>query len=159
MPTKHLFHLGLHWNREDKIENPPSKRNSKNHSIHIAGKPELQVSAAKSFKGDASIYNPEDLLLSSLTSCHMMSYLYCCQIHGIEVVSYSDQSEAILEVNADGSGRIVQVNLFPIVSISDASKQELALNLHKKANELCFIANSCNFPVLHSPICNVEVPE
>jgi len=83
----------------------------------------------------------------------MMSYLYVCAQNGIEVLEYSDHAEATLEVSADGSGRFVAVKLFPKVKISNFDQIELALELHTKANQLCFIANSCNFPVLHEASC------
>lgn len=150
---KHLFKAQLNWT--SKKEEASSKNYSKTHQIKIEGKPVLDVSAAKAFKGDPSLYNPEDLLLSSLVSCHMMSYLYVCSQNGIEVLEYSDNAEATLEVNQDGSGRFVEVRLYPKVKISNSDKIELALELHQKANQLCFIANSCNFPVLHEASCEV----
>ncbi|MFV0195096.1 OsmC family protein [Empedobacter falsenii] len=150
---KHLFKVALNWIKKEPSTDRITKFYSKSHHILIEGKPNLEISAAKAFKGDPNLYNPEDLLLSSLTSCHMMSYLYCCAQHKIEVISYTDHSEATLVVNADGSGKIIVVNLFPEVIIADETQIELALSLHKKANELCFIANSCNFPVYHNSTC------
>lgn len=150
---KHLFKAQLNWT--SKKEEASSKNYSKTHQIKIEGKPVLDVSAAKAFKGDPELYNPEDLLLSSLVSCHMMSYLYVCSQNGIEVLEYSDNAEATLEVNPDGSGRFIEAKLYPKVKISNSDKIELALELHQKANELCFIANSCNFPVLHEASCEV----
>ncbi len=152
---KHLFKAQLNWISKQSPEELSKRFYSKTHQIKIEGKPTLDVSAAKAFKGDPSLYNPEDLLLSSLVSCHMMSYLYICSQNGIEVLEYSDNAEATLEVNPDGSGRFVEVKLFPKVKISNPDKVELALELHQKANQLCFIANSCNFPVLHEAICEV----
>lgn len=152
---KHLFKAELNWNSNQNPEKLTSRFYSKTHQIQIEGKPILNVSAAKAFKGDPELYNPEDLLLSSLVSCHMMSYLYVCYQNGIEVLKYSDNAEATLEVNPDGSGRFVEVILFPKVKISNPDKIELALELHQKANQLCFIANSCNFPVLHEASCEV----
>jgi len=150
---KHLFTAVLNWT-SDQVQKDLTKRfYSKNHQIKIEGKPVLNVSAAKAFKGDPELYNPEDLLLSSLVSCHMMSYLYVCSQNGIEVLEYSDNAEATLEVSADGSGRFVEVKLYPKVKISNPDKIELAIELHTKANKLCFIANSCNFPVLHEVSC------
>ena len=150
---KHLFKAGLNWT-SNQIQKDLTKRfYSKNHQIKIEGKPVLNVSAAKAFKGDLELYNPEDLLLCSLVSCHMMSYLYVCAQNGIEVLEYSDDAEATLEVSADGSGRFVEVKLYPKVKISNPDKIELAIELHTKANKLCFIANSCNFPVLHEASC------
>lgn len=151
---KHLFKAQLNWTSK-KTEDSFKRFYSKTHQIKIEGKPILEVSAAKAFKGDPELYNPEDLLLSSLVSCHMMSYLYVCSQNGIEVLEYSDNAEGTLEVNPDGSGRFVEVKLFPKVKISNPDQIELALDLHFKANQLCFIANSCNFPVLHEASCEV----
>jgi organic hydroperoxide reductase OsmC/OhrA len=153
MAFKHLFKAVLNWTSKKEVSS--LKIYSKNHQVKIEGKPILEVSAAKAFKGDPELYNPEDLLLSSLVSCHMMSYLYVCSQNGIEVLEYSDNAEATLKVNPDGSGRFVEVKLFPKVKISNSDQIELALDLHFKANQLCFIANSCNFPVLHEASCEV----
>lgn len=152
---KHLFKAQLNWTSKNKQEET-TRFYSKSHQIQIEGKPVLDVSAAKAFKGDPSLYNPEDLLLSSLVSCHMMSYLYACSQNGIEVLNYSDNAEATLEVNPDGSGRFTAVRLNPKVTITDSDKIPLALELHQKANQLCFIANSCNFPVFHNASCEVS---
>jgi len=150
---KHLFKAEAKWTSNQIQEDSTKRYYNKSHKIIIEGKPVLNVSAAKAFKGDPELYNPEDLLLSSLVSCHMMSYLYVCAQNGIEVLEYSDHAEATLEVSADGSGRFVAVKLFPKVKISNFDQIELALELHTKANQLCFIANSCNFPVLHEASC------
>jgi len=153
MTFKHLFKAAINWTSNQNQEQSGRKFYSKSHQIKIEGKPVLDVSAAKAFKGDPELYNPEDLLLSSLVSCHMMSYLYVCSQNGIEVVDYSDNAEAILEVAPDGSGRFTEVRLNPKVKIANPDKIQEALELHTKANQLCFIANSCNFPVLHDATC------
>ena len=146
MGFKHLFKAKLNWNA-----NP--KTYFKNHQIAIEGKEILNVSAAKTFKGDASLHNPEDLLLSALVSCHMMSFLYVCSQNGIDIISYQDNAEATLEVTENGSGRFIEVRLHPKVVIQQPEKIAEALSLHTKANELCFIANSCNFKIVHFPSC------
>jgi len=153
MSSKHLFKTAINWTSNQNEEQSGRKFYSKSHKIKIEGKPILNVSAAKAFKGDPELYNPEDLLLSSLVSCHMMSYLYVCAQNGIEVVAYSDNAEATLEVSPDGSGRFTEVRLRPKVKIANPDQIQEALNLHTKANQLCFIANSCNFPVVHNPTC------
>lgn len=151
MAFKHLFKANLNWNSIPK-DTAISKRYSKTHQIAIEGKPFLDVSAAKAFKGDPALYNPEDLLLSAVVSCHMMSYLYVCSQYGIDVVSYKDNAEATLEIYENGSGRFIEIRLFPKVIIKQQEKIAEALELHQKANELCFIANSCNFPIFHFPV-------
>ncbi|MFZ4861592.1 OsmC family protein [Sphingobacterium sp. Mn56C] len=153
MTLKHYFKAHLAWLFKTPASDRSKRQYTKSHTLQIDGKVDLHVSAAKAFKGDPSLHNPEDLLLSSLMSCHMMSYLYVTSQHSIDMVAYSDQAEAILESYTDGSGKIVQVNLNPIVKLADAQQIDLALSLHQEAHRLCFIANSCNFKVEISPRC------
>ncbi|WP_293900106.1 MULTISPECIES: OsmC family protein [unclassified Sphingobacterium] len=153
MSYKHLFKASLTWNHPEQTSAVGSKIYNKSHHIKIEGKADLHISAAKAFKGDPALYNPEDLLLSSLISCHMMSYLYVCSQNGIQVLSYIDNAVATLTTEIDGSGRFTEVTLYPEILITDESQIELALALHAQANKLCFIANSCNFTVQHHPRC------
>jgi organic hydroperoxide reductase OsmC/OhrA len=155
MGFKHLFKAKLNWFSTKEEEVSTSKIYSKRHTVTIEGKPILNISAAKAFKGDPTLYNPEDLLLSSVVSCHMMSYLYVCAQNGIEVLSYTDNAEATLEVLENGSGRFIEVRLYPKVVITQKEKIAEALRLHQKANELCFMANSCNFPIVHEARCEI----
>ena len=130
-----------------------SEKFQKKHQIAIEGKEILNISAAKAFKGDPELYNTEDLLLSAIVSCHMMSYLYVCSQNGIDVLSYQDDAEATLEVLENGSGRFIEVRLYPKTVIEQPEKIAEALGLHIQANKLCFIANSCNFKIVHFPSC------
>lgn len=149
---QHHFTIQLDWQKQE--ENSENRRKLKNHTIRIEGKKVLEVSAAKPFKGDESLHNPEDLLLCSVASCHMMSYLYCCQQNNIEVVAYDeDNAEAILEVNSNGSGSIIKVLLKPQIKIKHSHDIQKAIELHSEAGRLCFIANSCNFPIEYWPTC------
>lgn len=150
MSINHTFKATINWtiNEGESTQNP--RTFSRNHKVTIANKiSDLSVSAAKPFRGDDTLYNPEDLLLSALASCHMMSYLYVCAQHNIEVLSYTDDAEGDLEVLASGSGSFKTVRLKPVVTIKNETQKVLAQNLHSKANQLCFIANSCNFPISH----------
>lgn len=146
MENKHFFKASLHWNlhKNNSLNKP---RTSKNHQVKIQDKALLDLSAAKQFKGDPSLHNPEDLLLSALSSCHMMSFLYVCQQKDIVVVDYQDDSLATLGLSEDQSGRITQVDLYPkVIFQSPVSLQEVE-QLHQRAHKLCFIANSCNFSI------------
>lgn len=150
MSYNHIFKAQVNWELPAGETTKSPKTFSRNHSVNIAHKnADLKVSAAKMFRGDASLYNPEDLLLSALASCHMMSYLYVCSQNNIEVLSYIDNAEAFLEVASTGSGHFKKAILNPVVTIKDETKKALAFRLHDKANGLCFIANSCNFKITH----------
>ena len=127
----------------------------RNHVISIAGKPDIRGSSDPSFRGDATRYNPEELLLASLSACHMLWVLHLCAVAGIIVVEYTDAASGTLQETSDGGGRFTEATLHPVVTITDASRISEMNDLHHRANKLCFIANSCNFPVRHQPVCNV----
>ena len=125
------------------------------HTISAAGKIDIAASSDPAFLGDKTKYNPEELLLASLSSCHMLWWLHLCSDAGIIVTAYSDHASGTMEENASGGGHFAEVVLHPVATITDASKKEKALALHEEANKKCFIANSCNFPVKHEAICVV----
>jgi len=122
---------------------------SRDHTIFIDGKPALTASADPAFRGTNARYNPEELLLAALASCHMLSYLALCARENIAVVSYQDLAVGTMS-EVDGSGRFTLVRLNPEVSVDD-DRLERATTLHHLAHEQCFIANSVNFPVEHRP--------
>ena len=109
----------------------------------------IELSSDPSFKGDPSKHNPEELLVISLSSCHMLWYLHLCSVNKITVVAYEDAAEGVMEEGSDGAGKFNEVTLKPTVTILESEKVKLAESLHEQANKMCFIANSCNFPVLH----------
>ena len=118
-------------------------------TIEIEGKPDLLASADKPFRGDASRWNPEDLLLASLSECHLLSYLHACVTAGVVVVSYRDRATGMMREDGAGGGSFVEVMLHPEVVVAEESMIEAAERAHTQANEWCFIANSMNFPVRH----------
>lgn len=125
----------------------------RSHTISINNKPDLLCSSDTPFRGDNTKHNPEDMLLSALSSCHMLWYLHLCADAGIIVTAYTDNATGTMVELQGGGGRFTEVILHPIVTIADMTLAEKANELHKKANEKCFIANSVNFPVKHEPRC------
>lgn len=105
-------------------------------------------SADATFHGEAAKWNPEEMLQSALSSCHMLAYLHLCADAGISVLSYTDDADGAMELNPDGSGRFTRVTLRPHVTIAAGHDLSRADALHGRAHELCFIANSVNFPVV-----------
>lgn len=123
---------------------------SREYRVAIDGKPELIGSADPTFRGDASRHNPEDLLVIALSSCHMLSYLALCARKRIRIVSYEDVANGRMSLRKDGGGQFDEVVLHPKVVVA-AGDLALATELHHKAHDLCFIANSVNFPVRCEP--------
>jgi len=149
MHPDHNYKLTLKWTGNKGTGTSSYRAYDRNHEILVEGKATILGSADPVFHGDKTVHNPEDLLLASLSACHMMSYLHVCVKNGITVTDYTDNATGIMKVNDDGSGHFVEVTLNPFVKITDETQIEKANELHKEANKLCFIANSVNFPVRH----------
>jgi organic hydroperoxide reductase OsmC/OhrA len=130
---------------------------SRDHEIRVDSKPDqvLLGSADAAFRGDPTRFNPEELLVIALSQCHLLSYLHACVLAKVVVLDYTDEATGTMVTNADGSGRFTEVTLNPRVTISADSDLAAAEQAHHKAHEMCFIANSVNFPVRHKPVITV----
>jgi organic hydroperoxide reductase OsmC/OhrA len=126
------------------------------HEIVATGKPRINGSADQAFRGDPTRWNPEELLVASLSACHKLWYLGLCSQAGVVVTSYEDDAEGIMIEEASGAGQFTFVTLRPRVRISANSDVAVARSLHHRAHEMCFIARSMNFPVHHKPTITLE---
>jgi organic hydroperoxide reductase OsmC/OhrA len=142
----HRYVTRVHWTAPNESGTTSYGAYSRNHGIGAAGKPEILASSDPAFRGDPSRYNPEELLVASLSSCHMLWYLHLCSVNGITVVDYRDDASGAMEENG-GGGQFVEVELRPIVTILETSRRAKALALHNAAHRSCFIARSVNFPI------------
>lgn len=149
---EHHYQCEVIWEGNRGLDTSSYTSYSRAHSIRANGKNhEIQGSSDPAFRGNPERYNPEELFLSSLSSCHMLWYLHLCSEQGILVESYTDEPRGIMQESENGSGKFISVTLFPKVVIRNESHKDLALTLHKEARKKCFIANSCNFEISHSP--------
>ena len=155
MAHEHHYKLTTVWtgNKGDGTKNV--RPYDRSHTVTIQGKPELFLTTDNSAVGDKSKLNPEDLLVSAISSCHLLSYLYLCSLEGIVVTSYTDHAIGTMIEKASGGGSFKEVILNPIFYVSDESMVEKAIELHHKAHEICYIANSVNFEVKCNPTCKI----
>ena len=143
----HTYEVRLEWTGNDGDGTETYKSYRRDHTIVGEGKPEIPGSSDPSFRGDRSRYNPEELLVAALSSCHMLWYLHLCAVNLITVVEYRDAASGVMREDSDGSGEFVRVVLKPRVTVSAGNDQAKAVELHHEAHRLCFIARSVNFPV------------
>ena len=155
MNGQHNYNLTIKWTGNKGTGTSDYRSYDRSHSISVNNKTEILASSDPAFRGDKTRHNPEDLLVASLSSCHMLSYLHLCAVGGVVVTGYVDNATGIMTETPNGGGRFTEVTLNPVVTVTESSMTEKANELHKKANELCFIANSVNFPVKHNPTCNM----
>ena len=120
---------------------------ARSHLLRAAGKPAIPGSSDPVFRGDPAAWNPEELLVASLSACHMLWFLHLAAEAGIVVTAYRDRPEGVMqEDRADGAGRFVSVTLRPEVRVRRGSAEAVA-RCHEEAHARCFIARSVNFPV------------
>ncbi len=151
MNKQHTYEAGVVWTGNLGNGSSTYRGYTRDYDIACEGKPVIKGSADPGYLGDAARHNPEDMLLASLSACHMLWYLHLCTVNKVVVTAYEDQAEGVMELNPDGSGQFGRVTLRPRVTITAESDAETAERLHEKANAMCFIARSVNFAVDHEP--------
>ncbi len=144
---QHSYEVRVDWTGNDGTGTSGYQGYRRDHTISSKGKPAIGGSSDPAFRGDPSRYNPEELLVASLSSCHMLWYLHLCSAKGVSVLEYSDEASGTMEESPDGSGAFTSVQLNPRVRISDRRDGEKALSIHQQAHHMCYIARSVNFPV------------
>jgi organic hydroperoxide reductase OsmC/OhrA len=126
---------------------------SRSHELSGPGKTAaIAGSSDPAFRGDATRYNPEELLVSALSACHMLWVLHLCADAGIAIAEYADDAEGEMVEHADGSGEFTRVVLRPRMKIADAGRTAEAAAIHDRAHQVCCLARSMNFPVEHEVV-------
>ncbi|MEV0703786.1 OsmC family protein [Saccharopolyspora sp. NPDC050389] len=151
MPKNHSYRATVTWTGNTGDGTASYRGYSREHVVDVDGKPPLTASADPAFRGDPGLHNPEDLLVASLSECHMLWYLALCSTSGIVVTSYRDDASGAMLEDPDTGGHFTEVVLRPQVTITDAAMLPTAEKLHEQAHRKCFIANSVNLPVRHEP--------
>lgn len=153
MKHEHKYKLTAKWHGNKGTGTSGLRDYDRSHTVSIANKPELHLTTDNPAVGDKTKLNPEDLLVTAISSCHMLSYLYVCALEGVIVTDYVDHATGTMIEHEAGGGQFKEVTLNPEVTVQDASMMEKALELHHKAHEICYIANSVNFEVFCNPSC------
>ena len=125
---------------------------SRDHTIAAAGKPVIPGSSDPGFRGDGSRYNPEDLLVASVSTCHMLWYLHMAAQAGVIVTAYRDDPVGVMVEDAVKGGQFTSIKLKPTVTIAAGSDPAKARDAHAAAHAKCYVANSLNFPVTCEPV-------
>jgi len=151
MASKHIYNPTIEWTGNKGAGTFDYRSYSRSHTIMIEGKQDILASSDSSFRGEKSRHNPEDLFVSSIAGCHMLWYLHLCADNGVVVLKYIDRTEGAMIIESSGAGYFESVTLRPEVLISPESDSDMAKQLHTQAHKMCFIANSCNFPIHCDP--------
>jgi organic hydroperoxide reductase OsmC/OhrA len=147
----HTYSCNVTWTGNTGTGTSGYRAYARDHVIAGPGKPELPGSADPAFRGDATRYNPEELLVASVSTCHMLWYLHLAADAKVTVIAYRDAPVGTMVEDAEKGGWFTGITLHPQVTISKDSDPAKALELHHAAHAKCYIANSVNFPVACEP--------
>lgn len=153
MTKSHTYQVQVTWTGNTGSGTSGYRDYGRDHEVNGVGrgKPTIAGTADPAFRGSADAWNPEELLVASLSQCHMLWYLALCARDGIVVTAYTDRPVGAMGETATGSGSFTEVTLHPEVTITSPDRLEDAASLHDEAHTMCFIANSVNFPVHAKP--------
>jgi organic hydroperoxide reductase OsmC/OhrA len=150
-PKMHSYALTVTWTGNTGAGTSSYAAFERSVEVSAEGKPAIPGSADPAFRGARERWNPEELLVASLSQCHMLWYLVLCAKEGIVVTDYVDHATGTLVETPDGSGHFEEVTLHPRVTIASAQQMDRATELHPRAHDMCFVANSVNFDVRTEP--------
>ncbi len=156
MEKEHSYLVSMTWTGNKGEGTKNYRAFDRDHILQVQGKADIAGSSDPSFRGSPDRYNPEELLVCSISSCHMLWYLHLCSVNNIVVTAYRDEARGTMIEDADGSGRFREVELNPAITLTDEAMIGKATQLHEEAHRFCFIANSVNFPIKHRPVFTVQ---
>jgi organic hydroperoxide reductase OsmC/OhrA len=148
---EHRYRSTVVWTGNTGAGTADYKAYERAHLISAPGKAEIAGSSDKSFRGDATRWNPEELLVASASTCHMLWYLHLCAVNDVVVLDYRDEPEGVMIEEAGGSGAFSRIVLRPQVKLSPGSSEQKARELHHEAHRMCFIANSVKCDIATEP--------
>jgi len=118
--------------------------------LSAAGKPNIVVGSPPEFKGEPDVWAPEELLVGSLNTCMMLTFLTLAQRQGLTPVGYESAAEGLL-YNVEGKYHITEVTVRPRVTLKSETELELARKSMESVEAHCFIANSINARITLTP--------
>ena len=156
MDKTHRYRADVVWTGNLGVGTKNYRAYDRGYEVRCPGKPPILGSSDPAFRGNPAMHNPEELLLASVSACHMLWYLHLCAAAGLIVSAYEDAVEGTMSEAADGAGRFTEMTLRPRVTLAGGGDAALAQRLHAGAHEKCFIANSVNFPIRVEPTVTLE---
>lgn len=147
----HRYEVTVTWTGDRGTGTSGYRAYERAHEVEAGDKPVILGSSDPGFRGDPGRWNPEELLVASLSQCHLLWFLHLCATEGVVVTGYVDHPQGTMMEADDGGGRFEEVVLRPQVTLAAPEQAPLAAALHHTAHKMCFIANSVNFPVRCEP--------
>lgn len=148
---QHFYPIRMKWTGNTGTGTRDYRTYERTHEYSVPGKPVIPGSSDPAFRGDGTRYNPEELFVMSISSCHMLWFLHQAATAGVVVTAYEDDATGTMVETRDTGGHFVDVVLRPKVTYENDADRSRSAELHARAHHLCFIANSLNFTVRCEP--------
>ena len=131
-------------------------RYSRKHAVAFDGGIEIAASASPHVVpapwSAADAVDPEEMLVAAIADCHMLSFLHVAREAGLVVASYRDRAEGVMRKTPEGRIAVTRVTLRPVIVFEgDAPGPDVLDQLHHRAHETCYIANSVRTEILVEP--------
>jgi organic hydroperoxide reductase OsmC/OhrA len=153
MSKNHAYHVTTLWTGNLGAGTSTYRAYSRSYDVSAPGKAApIAGSSDPLYRGDRTRYNPEEMLVAAISSCHMLWVLHLCADVGIVITGYTDEASGEMVEHPDGSGEFTRVTLHPRMVITDAARTADAIAIHDKAHHFCCLARSMNFTVEHQPV-------
>ena len=158
MANPHFYRARLTWTGGDHGPAVNYEGYSRAFRIDLPGKQPIEGSADPSYRGHADRVNPEELLVASVSSCHLLTYLALAVRNRMDVISYEDEAEGIMQMQ-DDKMRVTDIILRPSVVLAAGADLDKALALHDQAHDQCFVANSVTCDIRVEAMITVHEPD
>lgn len=156
MAKIHSYKLHINWTGNRGAGTYEYTAYDRKFTISAPEKEDILGSADPAFRGNKDRYNPEELLISSIASCHMLWYLHLAAANNVIVLDYQDDPSGTIEVKEFGLGSFQEVTLRPKVVITANSDAKVALHLHEESHQKCIIADAFKCKINIEPSIQVD---
>ena len=157
MGDTHEYQVTVRWTGNTGRGTTGYRDYSRAFELEAEGRHGIAGSSDPAFRGDDGRWNPEQLLVGSLSACHKLWFLHLAAVAGVVVTAYVDCAEGTMRTTPGAeTGRFERVTLRPEVTLAAGSDAAEVPALHADAHRRCFIANSVNFPVRCEPVTRFE---
>ena len=138
-PRKYRYKTSVEWSKDNKGE------------VNSEDKPSIEIALPVELGGPGGIWSPDELFVSSIEACAMLTFFWLIDGKGLDVISYKSEAEGVSQIADDGKFRFTEVILKPIIKISNNDDRPKVEGALKKLDDWCCVSNSTKASVLIKP--------
>jgi peroxiredoxin-like protein len=146
-PRKYLYKTKIKWLGGEKGEISSEQKDS------------IEITLPKELGGPGGFWSPDELFVSSVESCAMLTFFWLLENKNIQIISYESKAEGISQIDKDGLFRFTKLILTPTIVLSDSNDKPIVDDVLNKLDDWCCISNSVKAKVIIEPIVKIGPKE